>query len=289
MAAAEPEVWTILRVLDWTRQWFEQKGIASSRADAEVILAHALGLQRVMLYARHDQPLKKEELDQIRALVARRGKGEPVAYLVGEREFWSLPFKVTPAVLIPRPDTEVLVEVALDRARAIGAKRIVDVGTGSGCIAIAIAAELPSAELIAIDTSEDAIALAKENAARHGLAERVRLEKSDLLSMVVGPIDLVAANLPYIPESELEGLMREVRDHEPRSALVPGRDGLSLIRRLIGEAKEKLRPGGAIVLEGGHDQLGSIAALLEESGYEAISVRRDYAGHERVASAIWPR
>lgn len=288
MSAESGEVWTILRVLDWTRDFFQKKGVESARADAEVILAHALGVQRVMLYARYDQPLAKPELDKIRALVQRRAKGEPVAYLIGEREFWSLSFKVTPAVLIPRPDTEVLVEVALAVVKNVVEPRIADVGTGSGCIAIALASEKKDARVTAIDRSAAALAIASENVTRHNLADRVTLLESDLLAAVQGPFDLLVANLPYVPSSESERLMREVRDHEPKDALFAGEDGLVLIRRLVQDAPRVLKPGATVVLEGGYDQLPRMSALLSEAGFSTPQIRRDYAGHERVVSAIWP-
>lgn len=288
---AAPESWTILRVLDWTRDWFQKKGIESARLDAEVLLAHALGVQRVMLYARYDQPLKKEELEKIRALVSRRAKGEPVAYVVGEREFWSLPFIVSPAVLIPRPDTEVLVEVALEHLKGVEAPYVCDVGTGSGCIAVALAKELPASRLVAIDRSPAALEVARANAQRHVPGDRIELLEGDLLEGLGdrGPFHAIVANLPYVPEGDHTALMKDVRDHEPHDALFGGPDGLELVRRLVARAGRHLVPGGALILEGGHDQLGKMAAILSEAGFEAPSVRRDYAGHERVVAARWPR
>ncbi len=287
MSTDSGEVWTILRVLDWTRDFFQKKGIESARADAEVILAHTLDVQRVMLYARYDQPLGKPELEKIRALVQRRAKGEPVAYLIGEREFWSLAFKVSSAVLIPRPDTEVLVEVALDAVRNVSAPAICDVGTGSGCIAVALASERKDASVTAVDRSAAALAIAAENVTRHSLNERITLVESDLLASIQGPFDLLVANLPYVPDGEATKLMREVRDHEPKEALFSGADGLTLIRRLVADAGRVLKPGATVALEGGYDQLPRMAALLSESGFGSPAIRRDYAGHERVVSAIW--
>lgn len=277
--------WTILSVLDATRAYFEQRGIESARLDAELLIAHALGLSRVMLYARFDQPLSEEERAAIRALVSRRGKREPVAYILGAREFWSTSLHVDPRVLVPRPDTEVLVEVAL--ARLGEAKRVIDVGTGSGAIAIAIAKERPAMEVLACDVSREALALAEENARAAGAS--VRFAQSDLLASVEGPFDAVLANLPYIPSADLAGLAADVRDFEPRLALDGGPDGLALVRRLVAEARPKLSPGGLIALEAGHDQLDRVAALLTGAGFEEVELRADYGGLPRVASARKPR
>ncbi|MCC7382754.1 MAG: peptide chain release factor N(5)-glutamine methyltransferase [Deltaproteobacteria bacterium] len=277
------EVWTILKVLDWTREWFQKKGLGSARLDAEVLLAHALGIPRVMLYARFDQPLKAEELDRVRALVQRRARGEPVAYLVGEKEFWSLPFFVTKDVLIPRPDTEVLVEVALELIRGVDEPRILDVGTGSGAIAIALARELSAAHVVAADRSPAALGVAEKNVERHRLKDRVTVVEADLLDGIEGTFDLVVANLPYIRTGELAGLMAEVRDFEPRDALEGGADGLEAIRRLTAAAPRVLSAGGWIALEAGHDQIRDLAEILEREAYAEIGTRRDYAGHPRVA------
>lgn len=277
------EVWTILKVLDWTREWFQKKGISSARLDAEVLLAHALGVPRVMLYARFDQPLKAEELDRVRGLVQRRARGEPVAHLVGEKEFWSLPFFVTKDVLIPRPDTEVLVEVALELVRGVAEPRILDVGTGSGAIAIALARELSAAHVVAADRSPAAVGVAQRNVERHQVQDRVTVVEGDLLEEIQGTFDLVVANLPYIRTGEMAGLMAEVRDFEPRDALDGGADGLDPIRRLIAAAPRVLPAGGWIALEAGHDQVQEVAGILEREAYAEIGTRRDYAGHPRVA------
>lgn len=283
------EVWTILRVLDSSRTWFEKRGLESPRLDAEVLIADALGLQRVMLYAHFDRVLGEEELTKIRERVRRRGQREPVAYITGRREFWSMEFEVGPSVLIPRPDTETLVEVALELARARGATKIADVGTGSGCIALALAKELPEAEVCAFDVSASALAIAKRNAERHALTSRVQFVESDLLAGAKGRrFELVAANLPYISEGEHAGLAADVLAHEPKLALVGGPDGLDPIRRLIREAPGHLLPGGLLVLEGGATQMTAVSTLMREAGFLAPEVRRDDGGHERVAWATWP-
>ncbi len=284
------DAWTILRVLDATRDWFAKRGIESARLDAELILARALGVSRLMLYARFDQPVNEEERAAVRALMQRRGKREPIAYILGEREFWSLDLKVDARVLIPRPDTEVLVEVAVERVKAgpaPAATRVVDVGTGSGAVALALARELPGASVLALDVSPGALEVAGANAERLGLAERVRCAPGDLLASQDGPFDLVVANLPYIRGGDIAGLDDDVRLHEPHLALDGGPDGLDLIRRLADQATTRLAPGGAIALEAGFDQLDQVAAILGEAGFADVTVRRDYGGQPRVASALW--
>lgn len=282
--------WTILRVLDATRDWFAKRGIESARLDAELILARALGISRLMLYARFDQPLSEEERAAVRALMIRRGKREPIAYILGEREFWSLDLKVDARVLIPRPDTEVLVEVALERltAQAAEAPRIVDVGTGSGAVALALAHEKKNARVQAVDISPDALEVARANATRLGLADRVEVVHSDLLAGVRGPFDLVVANLPYIRKAEIARLDEDVRAHEPHLALDGGADGLDLVRHLIRQATSRIVPRGAVALEAGFDQLDQVAELLRQASFEDVTVRRDYGGQPRVASGLWP-
>ncbi len=277
--------WTILRVLNSSRELFEKRGVDSPRLDAEVLMASALSVERVMLYARYDQPLLPAELEKIRSLVKRRANGEPVAYILGEREFYSLPLHVSNKVLIPRPDTETLVEVALERLATIKDPRILDVGTGSGAIALALKKERPDAVVTASDVSSEALAVARQNAARLGL--ELRCLESDLLASIDGPYELVVANLPYIPSAQLPSLMREVKNHEPALALDGGPDGLALIRRLIADLPRVMAPGGIVALEAGHDQLEAVAALLGEASLVEIRVKKDYGGQPRVASALW--
>jgi release factor glutamine methyltransferase len=289
--SARSDGWTILKVLDWTRAHFEQRGIPSARLDAELILAHALSVPRVMLYARFDQPLLAEELDRIRPLVARRARHEPMAYLLGRREFWSLDFEVSRDVLVPRPDTETLVELALGAVDRGAPLRVVDVGTGSGCVAVALATELPAARVHALELSPAAAAVARRNVERHGLAARVEVVESDLLDglpAAARPVDLLVANLPYIPTAELAGLMPDVRDFEPRLALDGGADGLALVRRLIASAPPALAEGAFLVLEAGAPEVPGVAALLTAAGFEAVAVHRDPADLDRCATGRWP-
>jgi release factor glutamine methyltransferase len=275
-----------MAVLDWVRGHFESKQIASPRLDAELLLSHALGMQRVMLYARFDQPLGPEELALIRGLVARRARGEPIAHLTGEKELWSMRFEVNADVLIPRPDTETLIELCIARMIAVEGPRIADVGTGSGCIALALAKDLPNAKVTAIDVSAKALAVAEKNRLRHGLGDRVELVESDLFAAVpAGSFDLIAANLPYIAKSEIPELMRDVRDFEPHLALDGGPDGLDLIRRLAAEAKQRLVPGGLLALEIGWDQKAAVEALLSEGGWQQIETHKDLGDNDRVVLA----
>lgn len=279
--------WSILEILEWTRGHFDSKGLPGARLDAEVLLAHVLGLKRVMLYAKFDQPLEGTELDQMRNLVARRARGEPVAYLIGRREFWSLDLEVSPDTLVPRPDTETLVEVALDHQRE--AKVVVDVGTGSGAVAMALATELKGAHVYATELSEPARLMAQKNCDRLGLSERVTILQGDLLQPLPEvQVDLLVANLPYIPSADIKTLMADVRDFEPHLALDGGPDGLDLIRRLLGQAGPRLAPGALIALEAGADQVPGLPALLDAAGFTQTAFKKDTAGLPRVAYGRWP-
>lgn len=269
--------WTTLAVLSWTSGRFTEKGIASARLDAEVLLGHVLKLSRVQLYTSYDKPLLEAELGAYRELIKRRLAGEPVAYLIGEQEFWSLPLSVDARVLIPRRDTETLVEVG----RAAGGGRIADVATGSGAVALALAKELPEAAVVASDLSADALAVARANALRH--APRVELVQGDLTEPLVGLFDLIVSNPPYVPSGDIADLSAEVR-REPRGALDGGIDGLVLLRRLIPAARAKLSPGGMLAVEHGFDQGPAVRALFADAAYTKIATTKDLAGHERVTA-----
>jgi release factor glutamine methyltransferase len=282
------ETWTILKVLEWTTGRFAQAGIDSPRLEAQVLLGHVLGCDRVSLYTSFDKPLGGDELGALRALIKRRLAGEPVAYLVGEQEFWSLPFRVDRRVLIPRRDTETVIEVVLDQVADRAAPlAIAEIATGSGAIAVTLARELGAARVVATDISDDALAVAADNARRNEVADRIELRAGDLAAPLAGdpPYDVLVANLPYIPTAELETLSPEVRA-EPRGALDGGADGLDLIRRLVAAAPAQLRPGGLLVLEHALDQHDRVAALLAASGaFEPAAMRADLAGHPRVTYA----
>lgn len=283
-AQPQQKDWTILEVVQWTIARFTERGIASPRLDAELIVAHAIGCSRLELYLKFDQLLKAEQLAPIRELIKRRQAGEPVAYLTGKKEFWSLDLRVDARVLVPRPDTEAAVEESLARLPATGPARVVDVGTGSGAIALALASSRPDTAVFAVDASRDALAVARANAERLGLD--VKFLEGDLLAPALAhaPFDLIVANLPYVPTGDVAQLAPEVRA-EPLLALDGGPDGLDPIRRLVTDAPAALAPGGALVLELGIGQAAAVAGLARAAGLEDVRARRDLGGIERVVSA----
>jgi release factor glutamine methyltransferase len=258
-------------------------GVPEPRADAEVLLASALDTTRAGIVARAHDALAPAVDAAFAALVARRATREPVHYLVGEREFWSLPVAVDRRVLVPRPETEVVIETALRVAP--DARRVLDVGTGSGALACALARELLAARVWASDVDPDALAVARVNVRRH--APRVSLVRGDLLAPFRdAAFDLVVSNPPYVADDELAGLMPEVRDHEPRVALVAGRDGLAAIAALVAEAPRVLAPGGRLVVEMGVGQAAAVRRLVDRTGqYKKVDVVRDHAGIDRVLVA----
>lgn len=321
---AEPQTaWTILELLRWTTDYFRTKGVSEPRASAEVLLAHTLGASRLDLYLRYDQPLNSEELARFKALVVRRRNGEPVAYLTGHREFWSLDFQVTPAVLIPRPETETLVAAAVEAAKdnvGAGLKpaptrepeqsleemereqipphlevhpknesfRGLEIGVGSGAVIVALAKELPEMHWIGVDISAAALELAQDNARRHGVLKRVHLLKCDLLSAFKPQpsFDVLVANLPYVPQPEWEQLPRDIKDFEPRQALLAGKDGLDLIRPLVQQAHQYIKAGGWVLLEVGDRQAEKVEGLMQQSGaYDRVESIKDFSGIERVVRA----
>jgi release factor glutamine methyltransferase len=283
------ELWTTLKVLAWTAGKFAERGIESARLEAEVLLAHALATTRVALYTGFDKPLAKEELTAYRDVVKRRLAGEPVAYLVGHQEFWSLTLMVDPRVLIPRRDTETLVEVAVRYARIVGARRVADVATGSGAVALAIAKEVPGCAVVATDASEDALAVARENVAKHSMGERVELRLGDVMDPLEGQsFELIVSNPPYVSEAEMRELSAEVR-REPRGALAGGADGLDVIRRLVPAAIELLAPGGMLAVEHGWKQGERVRALFAAAGFAEVSTTKDLAARDRVTAGVRPR
>lgn len=287
---------TLLDVVRLSTRHLEGRGCDTPRLDAELLAAHALGLRRLDLYLQHDRPLDDADLAPIRALLRRRAAGEPVAYLVGAREFYGRRFEVTPDVLIPRPETELVVERALGWARSrAGAAgeglRIADLGTGSGCIAVTLALELPGAEVVAVDLAPKALAVAGENARRLGAGERVRLVEGSWLEPLGDRpgLDLVVANPPYVAEPEVAGLMSEVRDHEPRLALVAGPDGMDAYAAIATGLAAALAPGGAVVVEVDPRRAAAVAGLLAACLEGAtVTTSRDLAGHDRTVEAILP-
>jgi release factor glutamine methyltransferase len=286
------EDWTIGRLLQWTADYLRQHGSESPRLEAEVLLAHARSCKRIELYTSFADPAGDELRARFRELVRRRAEGAPVAYLVGHREFYSLDFLVTPDVLIPRPETELLVLTALEllKAPAVASPtvRVADVGTGSGIIAITIARQAPHARVAALDISSAALAVARQNAERLGVSDRVELVESDLFAAV--PVDarfeLIVSNPPYISTSEYESLARDVKAYEPRLALLAGTTGTSVIERLVPQAAGRLTPGGTLLLEISPMIQQSVEALVHADGhFESTQAWKDSAGRVRVIQA----
>ncbi|WP_394844332.1 peptide chain release factor N(5)-glutamine methyltransferase [Pendulispora brunnea] len=284
------ETWTIEAVVRWATDDFRARGIESPRLDAEVLLAFALNTDRVRLIVDARRPLEADELGRFRELVKRRRKHEPVAFLRGEREFYGRPFRVDARVLIPRPDTEVLVQVALERSRHVSmCMRALDLCTGSGCVAISLGRERPTGYVIASDISEGALAVARDNAQRLG-AYNVGWASGDLFGALREGqrFDVVTANPPYIPSEEIATLAEDIRSFEPRLALDGGPDGLDLLRRIVEEAPAFLVEGGVLAVEVGAGEAPDIAQLFEQRGFQDVKIARDYGGIERVVSGAWP-
>ncbi|WP_306536285.1 peptide chain release factor N(5)-glutamine methyltransferase [Geobacter sp.] len=273
------ETWTIRRVLDWTKGYLAEKGVENARLETEWLLSAALGLDRVGLYVNFDKPLNQEELSLCRGLVARRAKREPLQYILGTQEFCGLDFAVTPAVLIPRHDTEVLVEEALRRAP--NATTVLDIGVGSGCIAVALAKQLPDAQVWGVEQFPEAIALAQQNVERHGV--RVTLFEGSLFEPFADQrFDLIVSNPPYIPTADLETLQPEVREYEPRAALDGGADGLDFYRIIVPAAPEHLNPGGSLMVELGIGQAETVLGMFGQAGFGDCFTAKDPNGIDRV-------
>jgi release factor glutamine methyltransferase len=270
---------TLADVLKGATEYLAARGVGSARVDAELLLARALGLQRIELYTQHDRPLTEDERAAARDLVQRRGRREPLAYVLGDWDFRRLTLKTDARALVPRPETEIVVDRCLSRIAAVKAPRVLDVGTGTGAIALSIKHERPDATVAATDVSADAVALASENAETLGLD--VEIAQGDLLAGREGPFDLVVSNPPYVDPSEIDALEPEVRDHEPRGALVD--EGQT--RRLVDAVRGVL--DGWLVLEIHEDRAADVAALL--NGFADVTVTRDLAGRERVVEGRWMR
>jgi release factor glutamine methyltransferase len=277
-----PETLPLLEVLRATERYLADRGVDSPRLNAEHLLAHALGLKRMELYLQFDRPLTETERVPLRDMVKRRGAREPLQHILGTAEFHGRSFLSDPRALVPRPETEQLVELALELAKTHASPALLDIGTGTGVIALTLALELPAAAIHATDLSPGALALAADNADRHQLTGRVTFTQSDLLPPNDTKFDLILANLPYIPSGEIATLSPEVR-HDPATALDGGADGLDLIRRLIAEAPARLATGGALLLEIGAGQADAVNALLSALKYRDISLRPDYQNIPRFA------
>ncbi len=289
--------WTVAELLDWTERFFRGHGVPTPRLDAELLLSSVLGGGRLRLYTEHVKPVEPEERGRFRTLVERRAAREPVAYLTGVKEFHSLRLTVSPAVLIPRPETEHLVDEGVEHLRKFEKREapphVLDLGTGSGNIAIALAFECPYAQVDAVDVSEEAIAIAVRNAEDHNVSTRVRFLHGDLfdaLPVNPGRYDLIVANPPYIAASEFDTLMDDVRRFEPRLALVdeksPDRDGLGFYRVIAASARRHLTTDGVVLVEVGETQAGAVAAMFSRSGFCDAQLIRDHAGVARVVRSV---
>ena len=296
--AVEPpaeRTWTIGSLVKWATDDFRTRGIENPGLDAQVLVAYALGIDRTRVIIESTRPLEGAELKQLRDLVKRRRTHEPIAYLRGHREFYGREFLVDPRVLIPRPDTEALVDVALERSSHVSlSTRVLDLCTGSGCIAITLARQRPTARVVATDISEDALTVARENAYRLG-AYNVAFRHGDLFAALDGAsrllsttFDMVTANPPYIPSGDIPGLMPDVRDFEPRLALDGGTDGLDLVRRIVADAPRYLAVDGVLALEIGAGEAADTQTILEAAGYRDVAIARDYGKIERVVSGLRP-
>ncbi len=283
----EPEkLWTILEILQWTISFFKEKQIEPSRLTAEVLLAHVLKKERIHLYVNHDQPMTPAERETFRALIRLRVQGTPTQYLTGRQEFWSMEFAVAPGVLIPRPETEHLVEAAIERAKTLENPAIVDIGTGSGAIAISLHKELPQAAISASDISETALNIARRNAETlFPNGHQIAFVQGDLFAPFAGQtFDLIVSNPPYLSAQEYDELALEIREHEPLTAIWGGEDGLDAYRRLIAEASNYLRPSGYLIIEIGSTQAEDVTRLCQENGWTVEQVIKDYAGLDRVVA-----
>lgn len=287
---ATNEPWTVARLLAWTREFFTRRGLESPRLCAEILLANALGCARIELYTQHERVPDAEPLARFRENVRAAADGAPIAYLTGEKEFFGLAMSVSPAVLIPRPETEVLVERTIHLLRsqsARGPRRLLDVGTGSGCIAISLARHVADLVVCASDVSEGALTVARANAERHGVLDRIDFRAGDLFAPWCGEaaFDVIVSNPPYIGRREADTLPPNVRDHEPQAALFAGEDGLEVIRRLAQEAGAHLRPGGHLLMEVAYNQASTVRSLLEGDCWRGVVTYRDALQYERVVHA----
>ncbi len=277
------------RVSDSIRRgtdYLRARGIANPTMEAEVLLSHILGVDRAFLYAHPERVLKVNEVEAFYRALERRGRREPLQYILGRWEFWSLEFEVGPGVLIPRPETEILVEEALRLLDRIGGRRVLEIGTGSGNIAVPLAKG--GAEVWSVDISRKALCYARRNASHHRVSDRIRLIQGRGFDAIKGsrPFDLIISNPPYIPTREIGRLQPEIRDHEPLEAIDGGPDGLSVIRDVVRKAPHYLRKGGWLLMEIGNGQALAVRELIERDGrYSSIGFRRDYGGVERVVIA----
>jgi len=297
------ETWTVGRLLEWTQKFFEKKGISQPRLEAEILLAHALGTERIGLYLAYERQVEADARARFREWVQRRAEGEPTRYLVGGCEFMSLAFKVGSGCLIPRPETELVVEEVMaqcgktrgrapvaEDASAGAAVAVVDLCTGCGCVAVSVAVHMPQSNVVATDLSAPALAMARANAVAHGVGDRVTFLEGDLYDALGAagalPVDFLVANPPYVAEAEWETLQPEIRNHEPREALVAGPEGTEVIERIVQGAPAHLAPGGTLLVEIGAGQGPAVQNMAAGvCGLVDVEIRKDYAGHDRMLVA----
>ena len=284
--------WTTQKLLNWVTEYFTDKGVDSPRLSAELLLSYVLAMKRIELYTHFDKPVAKQQLDRLHDLVERAGKDEPVAYLTGKTEFYSLELNVTAECMIPRPETELLVERAIEFLRGrTGIQFVCDLCTGTGCIAVAIAKNFPDARIIATDISDAALAVAAGNVERHQLKDRIRLLCGDLFEPLVRQLDveefdLIACNPPYVSGAEYEKLDKNVKDYEPKQALFAGADGMDIYHRVIEKADRFLKPRAVLMLEIGYAQGPAVRDLLEQTdAFAEIKIEKDFHNNDRIVSA----
>lgn len=282
--------WTCKRLLDWTNDYLTQAEVDSPRLSAEMLLAHVLGCQRIDLYVRFDHCPNDVQRNTFKQLVRRCYDHEPVSYLTGKASFYNLELNVSPAVLIPRPETELLVVAGLDYLKRCASERpeVLDLCCGSGCIALALASNTKNISVLASDISQEALDITQTNITVHDLGDKVKLLQSDLFAQVpsLPGFDLIVSNPPYISQAEFARLDAVVRDYEPQAALLAGADGLDYLRPIINQAKEYLKPGGALMLEFAYHQGKEVVALLRECGYLTdVCLQKDHQGHDRLVTA----
>jgi release factor glutamine methyltransferase len=288
------QTWTIQKLLNWVTQYLTDKGIDSPRLSAELLLSHVVGLKRIELYTQFDKSVPQDQLDYLRDLVRRAGQNEPIAYLVGRTEFYSLGINVTPDCMIPRPETELLVERAIEflRTRNVDTQFVCDLCTGSGCIAVAVAENFSNVRIIATDICEAALAVAAENIQKHQQSERITLLCGDLFDPIISGLDvnefdLIVSNPPYVSAAEYERLDKNVKGYEPKKALFAGVDGLDVYCRIIEKAGCFLKSDGALMLEIGYAQGPAVKELLEKTGeFHEIKIEKDFHDNDRIVSAL---
>ena len=285
--------WTIQKLLNWITDYFTNKGIESSRLSAELLLSGVLEMKRIELYTQFDKVVSQPQLDKLHNLVKRAGENEPVCYLVGKTEFYSLELDITPHCLIPRPETELMVERAIEFLRGrTGTQLVCDLCTGCGCIAVAIARNYPDLDMIATDICDTALETAAKNIEKHQLKRQIKLLCGDLFDPIIGQLDtgkfdIIVCNPPYVSASEYEALDKNVKDYEPKAALFAGVDGLDIYRRICETADRFLKPDAALMMEIGYSQGQAVRELLEQTGcYTGIKIEKDFHDNDRIATAI---